>query len=122
MDSPPGSVTSPSTHFAGHDPSGRWAPRSHSYARRASAPRPATDSAIAASTWFQASTWPGTPPVGENHGMAPDASCCAAMLRAVATISSVVRIPGTAGGAVSDRIRRLLAGAAGVSGTAGLAE
>src|SRR3954469_636202 len=60
--------------------------------------RPDTDRAMAASTWFHASTWPGTPPVGANHGMAPDGSCCATMDCAVATRSSRVSTPGTASG------------------------
>src|SRR3954462_3727244 len=98
LDSEPGSVTSPMTHLAGHEPSSRCAPRSHSYARRAGPASPAVDSAIAASTWFQASTWPGRPSMGANHGMAPEGSCWAAIEPAVATRSSRVKIPGTASG------------------------
>jgi hypothetical protein len=55
------------------EPSGRWLARSHSYAWREASRSPQTLSAIAHSTWFQASTWPS------GHPIAPSGCWTAAM-------------------------------------------
>ena len=52
--------------FIGQEPSRRWVRRTQAQARSAASYRPATSSAIAASTWFQTSVWPPT-----VHGIAP---------------------------------------------------
>ena len=78
--------------MSGTEPSARWTVGTQAYARSAAATSPAASSAIAASTWFQTSVWPpGT------HGIAPEGSCAATMLAAVALTSGAVRTPSSAG-------------------------
>ena len=80
--SPLASSTVAPTSLSGTEPSGRWTVGTQAYARSAADTSPAASSAIAASTWFQTSVWPpGT------HGIAPEGSCAATMLAAVALTS-----------------------------------
>src|SRR5687768_11302774 len=90
--SPLASSTVPPTSLSGTEPSWRWTVGTQAYARSAASTSPAATSAIAASTWFQTSVWPpGT------QGIAPEGSCTATMLAAVALTSCAVSTPARAG-------------------------
>src|SRR6476646_7902357 len=91
--SPLASSTAPPTVFNGHEPSCRWVRRTHCHARRAASWRPATRSAIAASTWFHTSVWPPT-----VHGTAPSRSWTASMARPDCATCSAVSSSGGIGG------------------------
>ena len=72
--SPLASSTTPATVFSGQEPSRRWVRRTQAQARSTASCRPATSSAIAASTWFQTSVWPPT-----VQGIAPSRSWTASI-------------------------------------------
>src|SRR5436190_20299603 len=91
-----GFCTRPFWYADAQCPSPCCARASHRYAAAASALKPHTSSAIAASMWSHGSAWPPG-----NHGISPDGSCASAIEAADATRSACVSTPGSSSGDTS---------------------